>query len=350
MTHMMNQRLLIPAIMLCIPLASSAQTTLTPLPSPVSNNAVASLKTGRHELLFSFMGIGPKKTWDAITNEAYSLDLGNKQWTALRAVPGPAGRIAASAVGVRGQVFLMGGVTVDRQGGEITVRDVSVYAPATHHWFRGTDLPVAVSDAVVVAYRDRYIYVIGGRSGKDAVANVQAYDVQNNHWEQATPLPGTPVFGHAGALLDDTIIYVDGAHKSAADTLGYVASDECWMGKINHKDVTKVQWTKMIEHPGGARYRIAAGASEKDHRIYFSGGTDNPHNYNGIGYDGRPSEPAANTFDFDLKEGQWETVPEDSPGTMDHRGLLAIHDGMVMIGGMEKGQQVTARVQVVPRK
>ncbi len=141
MTHM-NQRLLIPAIVLCIHLASSAQTTLTPLPSPVSNNAVASLRTGRHELLFSFMGIGPKKTWDAITNEAYSLDLGSKQWTALRPVPGPAGRIAASAVGVRGQVFLMGGVTVDGQGGEITVRDVSVYAPATHHWFRGSDLPM----------------------------------------------------------------------------------------------------------------------------------------------------------------------------------------------------------------
>src|SRR5215468_3055597 len=84
-----------------------------PLPSPVSNNAVASLKLGKHEVLFSFMGIGPKKTWDAITNSAFSHELGSKQWTKLHPVPGPAGRIGASAVGVRGQVFLMGGYTVD---------------------------------------------------------------------------------------------------------------------------------------------------------------------------------------------------------------------------------------------
>ena len=345
----MNPRLLLAVVSLLFHI-SAAQTTLAPLPVPVSNNAVASLKTGKRELLFSFMGIGPKKTWDAITNDAYSLDLGSKQWTELHPVPGPAGRIAASAVGVRDQVFLVGGYTVDGQGGEITVRDVSVYWPTHHRWFRGTDLPIAIDDAVVVAYRDRYIYVIGGWSGKDAVANVQVYDVQHNHWEQATPLPGTPVFGHAGALLDDMIVYVDGAHKNAAGTPPYVASDECWMGKISHKDVRKIQWTKLLEHPGANRYRIAAGASEKDHRIYFSGGTDNPYNYNGIGYDGQPSEPVGNTFDFDLKSGQWETVAEDTPPTMDHRGLLPIHDGMVIVGGMEKGQQVTAKVALVPRK
>jgi hypothetical protein len=35
---------------------------------------------------------------------------------------------------------------------------------------------------------------------------------------------------------------------------------------------------------------------------------------------------------------------------MDHRGLLAIPDGLMIIGGMEKGQQVTARVAVLPRQ
>lgn len=346
----MIRRLVISTAILCGNLAVTAQTNLPALPVPVSNNAVATLRSGKHQLLFSFMGIGPKKTWKDITNDAYSMDLGSKQWTEIRSVPGPAGRIAASAVGVRGQVFLLGGYTVDGQGGEITVRDVSVYEPTNRRWFRGNDLPVAVDDAVAVAYKDRYIYVIGGWSGKDAVANVQVYDVQNNHWEQATPIPGTAVFGHAGALLDDTIVYVDGAHKNPDGNPRYLPSDECWMGKIDHKDLLKIHWTKMLEHPGGARYRIAAGASERDHRIYFSGGTDNPYNYDGIGYDGHPSEPVANTFDFDLKEGQWETVPEDTPGTMDHRGLLPIHDGMVMIGGMEKGQQVSAKVWVVPRK
>ena len=33
--------------------------------------------------------------------------------------------------------------------------------------------------------------------------------------------------------------------------------------------------------------------------------------------------------------------------TMDHRGLLVTRSGLVMVGGMEKGQQVTAKVTVV---
>jgi len=32
---------------------------------------------------------------------------------------------------------------------------------------------------------------------------------------------------------------------------------------------------------------------------------------------------------------------------MDHRGLLVTHRGIVIVGGMEKGQQVTAKVTVV---
>jgi N-acetylneuraminic acid mutarotase len=350
--HRLVRVVIVSSIIVSSPwLAASGQATLVSLPVPLSNNAVASLKAGKRQLLFSFMGIGSKKTWNAITNSAYSLELGSDHWIELHPVPGPAGRIAASAVGVRDQVVLLGGYTVDSQGGEITVRDVSVYSPPNHRWFRGTDLPIPIDDAVAVAYRDRYVYVIGGWTGRDAVTSVQVYDVQKNRWEQATAVPGMPVFGHAGALLDDTIVYVDGARKNPSGSPRYLASDECWMGKIDHKNVTKIQWTRLPEHPGAARYRIAAGASEKDHRIYFTGGTNNPYNYNGIDYDGQPAEPVSTTFDFDLKSGQWETVTDDTPDPiMDHSGLLPTHDGMVIIGGMEKGQQVTAKVRVIPRK
>ena len=165
--------------------------------------------------------------------------------------------------------------------------------------------------------------------------------------------PGTPVFGHAGAIVGDTIVYVDGAYKNP-DGKGpkYVASSECWMGKIQRKkgDITKIEWTKLPAHPGNARYRIAAGATagKEGGKIYFSGGTDNPYNYNGIGYNGQPAEPSAVTFAFDAKSGEWETISEDTPDpTMDHRGLLVTHTGLVMVGGMEKGQQVTKKVTVV---
>ena len=214
------------------------------------------------------------------------------------------------------------------------------------------DIPTPVDDAVVGVYRDRYIYLVGGWSKTDTVRVVQVYDAQKNQWSQATPIPGTPVFGHAGGLVGDTIVYVDGAYRNpAAGRPKYIASDECWMGKIDHHDLTKIQWSKLPAHPGNARYRIAAGASEKDDAIYFSGGTDNPYNFNGIGYDGRPSEPSPVTFVFRVRTGKWESLNANTPDpTMDHRGLVVLPEGLVILGGMEKGQQVTSRAAIVAKQ
>ena len=180
-----------------------------------SNNAVTSVKSRGSLLLYSLMGMGAKKTWDAATNAAYTLDPYTGKWAEMHSVPGTVGRLAATAVGAREHVFLFGGYVVDGQGGETTVPDVNVYEPLTDRWFRAEDLPVAVDDSVAGVYRDRYIYMVSGWSKTDAVNDVQLYDAQKNKWSQATPIPGTPVFGHAGAIVGDTIVYIDGVHKNA---------------------------------------------------------------------------------------------------------------------------------------
>jgi len=303
------------------------------------------------------MGIGSKKTWDAVISSAYEMDPNTGKWQEKRPVPGVAGRLAASALALHDQVFIFGGYVLDAQGGETTVSDLNVFVPVENRYYRGKDIPEPVADAVVGVYRDRYIFLIGGWSTSkgDAVRNVQIYDTDKDTWIQATPIPGTPVFGHAGAIIGDTIVYVDGAYKNRSGVgPKYVASSECWMGEIPHSrrgDITKIQWTKLPAHPGNARYRIAAGAGQlerKAGKIYFSGGTDTPYNYNGIGYNGQPAEPSPMTFAFDDYSGEWETVDESTPEpTMDHRGLLVTHRGLVIVGGMEKGQQVTAKVTVV---
>lgn len=329
------------------------QPKFEPLPAPLSNNAVASVKTRGALLLYSMMGMGPKKTWDATSNSGYMIDSESDtgKWSEVRPVPGTIGRLAATAVGAREHIFLFGGYVVDAQGGESTLPDVNVYEPLGDRWFRAEDMPVPVDDAIAGAYHDRYIYVVSGWSKTDAVRDVQVYDAEKNTWSQATPIPGTPVFGHAGAVVGDTIVYIDGAHKNpAGGQPKYVASDECWMGKIDHHDRSKIQWTKLPNHPGTARYRIAAGGSDKDQKIYFSGGTDNPYNYNGIGYNGVPAEPSPVTFAFNLRSGKWETINENTPQpTMDHRGLLVLPEGLMIVGGMEKGQQVTSRVVVLSK-
>ena len=322
---------------------------VSPLPSPVSNNAVALYHEGKEGRIYSFMGIGAKKTWDAATSQAYELDLSSGKWEEIHAVPGVSGRLAASAVAIKEQVFLLGGYVIDGKGGEHTLSDVNVYVPLDHRWFRGDDIPTPVDDSVVGVYRDRYIFLISGWSKTDAVHDVQIYDTNKNKWLQGTPIAGTPVFGHAGAIVGDTIVYVDGAYRNPDGTgAKYSASSECWMGKLNKSDVTKIEWSKLPPHPGAARYRIAAGAGEREGRIYFSGGTDNPYNFNGVGYNGQPSEPSPVTFAFNVRSGKWETITDNTPDpTMDHRGLAVVGHNLVIIGGMERGQQVTSKVTIV---
>lgn len=342
-------------VVLALRLNAATEPKVSPLPAPVSNNAVAISHDEGGAKIYSFMGIGPKKTWNAITTSTYEMDPSTGKWTEMRPVPGVAGRIAASAVAIHDQVFIFGGYVVDAQGGENTVSDLNVFVPTENRYYRGKDIPVPVDDAVVGLYRDRFIFLIGGwsTSKNDSVRDVQIYDTEKDVWMSGTPLPGTPVFGHAGAIVGDTIVYVDGAYKNpAGPTPKYIASSECWTGKIPKKgDLTKIEWTKLPAHPGSARYRIAAGAApleKKSERIYFSGGTDNPYNYNGIGYDGQPAEPSPVTFAYDVHTRSWETVTENAPDpTMDHRGLLVTNRGLVIVGGMEKGQQVTAKVTVV---
>jgi N-acetylneuraminic acid mutarotase len=339
-------------------LYSGPEPPLPAMPAAVSSNAVATSYSGEvGQKIFSFMGIGPKKTWKEVTASAYELDMKTGKWLDKRAVPGVAGRLAASAVALAGQVFVFGGYVLDGDGNETTVSDLNVYVPFEDRYYRGKDIPVPVDDAVVGVFRDRFIYVIGGRSMGEPVRNVQIYDTEKDAWAQGTPLPGTPVFGHAGTIQGDTIVYVDGAYKNP-DSKGakYLASNECWMGKIptsKKADITRIEWTKLPPHPGNARFRIAAGShpERKYGKIYFSGGTDNPYDYNGIGYDGKASEPSPVAFAFDLKTCGWQTIAENVPGAvMDERSLAITNRGLTMVGGMEKGQTVTSKVTVVSLK
>ncbi len=45
------------------------QSKIPPMPAAVTGNAVASLRGGLD--VFSLMGVGPKKTWDDVSNQVY---------------------------------------------------------------------------------------------------------------------------------------------------------------------------------------------------------------------------------------------------------------------------------------
>jgi N-acetylneuraminic acid mutarotase len=317
------------------------------MPAAVSSNAVASLKGGLE--LFSIMGVGPRKTWDDVTNRVYIFNLASGKWREGRPVPGVAGRLGASAIGARGKIFLFGGYVVDGQGAELTVSDVSAYVPDDHKWYRGADIPLPVDRSVVGVNHDRFIYLIGGRSKNGPVNNVQIYDAEKNVWSEGTPFPGTPVFGHAGGLSDEEIIVIDGAKKNTGPGAPYLASDECWIGKIDHKDPNKIEWSKLPPHPGPARFGSAGGA--ESHKIHFSGGSASPHDFKGIGYDRQPADVSSVSFLYDLHANQWVTADENTvEPRMDCGGILATPAGLVILGGMTKGQTATALATLFARK
>lgn len=338
------------ALLLCAVLGFGADEKKIPsMPAAVSGNAVASLRDGLE--IFSLMGVGPRKTWDDVRNQVYIMDLAHAKWREGRTVPGAAGRLGASAAAAKGVVILMGGFVVDAQGGELTVSDVNVYEPGPRRWSRGKDIPVAVDMAVTGVMHDRFVYLIGGRSPEGPVNNVQVYDFQKDSWSQATPFPGTPVFGLAGGIAGDSIVVIDGAQKGTAGGPRYMACEQGWLGKIDHKDPNKIEWSKLPPHPGPARFAIAGGGSGRDHRVFFSGGTATPHDFKGVPYDGQPTEGSAVTFDYDLHAHKWETISEATyDPRADSRGVLVTPIGPVVLGGMVKNLAVTARVTQLPTK
>jgi N-acetylneuraminic acid mutarotase len=325
--------------------AAETEPRFDPLPTPISNSAITSVKVGSNVLVFSLMGMGSAKKWDATTNNAFALNISYGKWSEIRQVPGSVGRVGASVAGLREQAFLLGGFVIDANGGESAISSVEVYDPINRKWYRVPDLPEPVADSVVGVYHDRYIYLVSGWSKSGAVKIVQIYDVEKEKWLEGTPIPGEAVFGHAGAIVGDTIIYVDGARKNpAAGAPAFISSQDCWMGKINHKDPTKIEWTKLPEHPGTARFHIAAGGSDKDNKVYFSGGSAAPYDFKGDGLDGKPAEPSALTFAYNLHTSKWETIHENTPNpVLDSRHIVVTPLKLVIVGGLDKGQ-VTARV------
>jgi len=348
LNHAMKKILLAILTLSIATLAAESIEELAPLPVPMTNNAVAGIRVNGQELLYSLMGLTSQKTVNSISNSAYALNLKYNKWTVIKPVPG-SGRLGAVAVGTRQQIFLFGGYVPNASGGQAIVSDVEIYDPTALRWYRGADMPVGLRDAVAGSYRDRYIYVIGGFTNAGPTNQVQVYDAEADKWLQATASPGAAVGGHAGAVVRDTIVYVDGAQKNSnPEDRRYVPSDECWLGKIDHHDPKKIQWSKLPPHPGVARYRIAAGGSERDQKVYFAGGSDTVYNFNGIGFDGKPAEPSPTVFAFDLRSNAWITIQENAPRpTMDHHGLIVTSDGLVVIGGMTSGQKVVANVRVL---
>ncbi len=311
---------------------------------PVANNAVAAVETSAGWSVFSFLGIDSTKLWSGVTTASFRWDVGSPAWQVIDPPPGP-GRLAATAQAFDGKIFLFGGYTVAENGAEESVPQVDVLDPETGRWTRAAPMPVPVDDAVSGVWRDSLIYLVSGWHDSDNVSDVQVYDPASDAWAQATPIPGPPVFGHAGGIAEDAIVYVDGA-RVQAEPRTFVLETSSWLGRIDAGDPTRIAWERLPDHPGPGLYRAASVGTGS--RILFAGGSDNPYNYSGIGYDGRRAEPWPGAFAFDVATGSWIEIAAAGTPAMDHRGVVIAGDRAFIVGGMTAGQRVTNRVTELP--
>ena len=313
---------------------------------PLANNAVAGAIVDGRPTVFTFLGIGPAKDYRAITRQAYALDVQKAQWERLPDVPGPVGRIAPTAQAVGDRVYVFGGYSVGADGTEVSEPAVDIYRIRERRYTRGADMPVPVDDTVSGLWRDRLIFLVSGWSTSKNVNAVQIYDPAKDTWSAATPIPGTPVFGHAGAIAGDAIVYCGGAKMLGAQTPKYGPNAECFRGDINPADPTQISWRAIAVHPGAPRYRAAAGPVQAGgtRGVMFAGGTANPYNYSGVGYNGQPSEPEPSTWIYDIDRDTWQEGPTMSAPSMDHRGLVSIAGDWWIVGGLAPRQIVSAAV------
>ena len=330
-------------------------TQIAELPMAVSNNAVSAVKTSSGWQLLSFNGLTKNKDWRAVTNTAMGLDLATKTPYVIDNVPFKEGRLASISATVNNKVYLFGGYTVSESHAEKSMPDVYQYDPETRKFSLFSQMLIPVDDSVALVYQNRYIYLISGWHDVGNIADVQILDTQTKRWYFGTPYPGEPVFGHAAGIVNNFIVVIDGV-KVAGINQGkrqYAMSNQSFLGKIDSTDFTKIHWQKLPPHPEKAKYRAAASGSQQLNSIVFAGGSDNPYNFNGIGYNGTPSKPSSLVFSWNLEKNQWQTLTPLKQASMDHRGLLAVDNSFYLLGGMSKNQTVHGKVvsyQVIKSK
>ncbi|TDR18449.1 Kelch repeat-containing protein [Marinicella litoralis] len=312
------------------------------LPHAVSNNAVAYLQLDGQDQFYTFNGLHRGKSYTDISNHAFVWKKG--QWQTMMVPEQQLPVLASTAVAVNGSVYLFGGYTVAADHSEKSIPNVWRIDGINDQWYAMPVMPVPVDDAVAVVYQNRYIYLISGWHDVDNVDLVQVFDTKALTWQQATPFPLPAVFGHAGGIVGRKILICDGVKVlKTSNKKQFLPSPACAMGTIDDQDPTVIDWEQIPHHSGTAYYRMAAG-SHASTEIHFVGGSDNPYNYDGIGYNEVPSKPSNGWRVYDVITKTWKVNNHDQSASMDHRALLNSPHGFVILGGMIENQLVTDQI------
>ncbi len=321
--------------------------SIPPMPSAHSNAAVAYLKNKDDYFLFRFFGLGSGKTWRDIKGGASVFNSKHQRWQNIQVFDDLPGRLAASAITIQNRIYIFGGYTVAQDGSEVSTSEVFELNPESHKVTIISHMPVPVDDAVIFAWQDRYAVLISGWFNTGNVKNVQIWDNKTNQWHQATSFPGVPVFGHSGGIVENKFLVCDGVSsvKNAEGKNQFALVSDCYIGELNPNKIEQISWRKTAARPDGAKYRAAASGTKLfGARVVFVGGSDNPYNIDGIGYNGIASKASSAVMSFNFQTEQWQRHHAAPIASMDHRGLLIHNADLILLGGLQDPQKVSKYV------
>lgn len=325
-----------------------AAAELPTLPEPVSNQLVLQTSVRGQLYMASFAGLGAAKTTASMHNKTWQLSAGQSSWQPAAALPSVSrvsGRIATTGVVLNKQFFILGGYGQSSDGKSGTLADSYRFSPVTQSYNKLPDMPVAVDESVALTTKDRYVYLLAGFHNSGAVNLVQLFDNFTQKWSQATPYPGTAVFGHAGVLVDNELLFCDGV-KIVPEPDGsqkFETEATCYLGKISDKNANDISWRKAPHHGGKARTRQGAIAVEVNGETMaaFIGGSETPYHLNGVTDDGKAIEPSKAIYLYSFKQQKWLKAAPSETAVMDLRSLVLLDGEIFSIGGMLAGQQVS---------
>ncbi len=314
--------------------------TLSPMPEPITNNAICEGFIDDTTFVYSFAGMDSTKLSSGIHLRSYRYNTNTDEWMQLADLPDASGKIAAGASRIGSTIYIIGGYHVLANGNEISSNRTHRFDITTNSFLDdAANIPIAIDDQVQCVWRDSLIYVISGWSNTGNVNAVQIYDAVSNNWQDGQSVPNNNTFkcfGASGTIVGDTIYYFGGASMGA----NFPAQNSMRKGIIDPLNPTQIAWSSSVPDPTMKAYRAAC--TDVDEFAVWIGGSDITYNYNGIAYNGSGGVSPVNRTIWNYTPTSAYAIDLANNLPMDLRGVAnASNHTKYIAGGMNANQQVT---------
>lgn len=342
-------------------ISSSAQiknSTLPSLPTPTTNHVVVKADLDGRPQMYVFGGLTDTQSIANMTNKAWRLDLtqqnSEKKWVELSPLPSvikSSGHMASSAVTIGDNIYIVTGFTHPQVNKPNKTSEVYRYHIPTDQYALMSEIPISVADSLAVTYKERYVYLIGGWHLDAPVNTVQIFDTYKNEWSMGSPLPGPAVFGHAGAIIDNVLLFCDGATTTTETfRISKINSYKgCFLGQINVITPKRIAWQQWVHPTDVGKYKMAAYADLERSTITFLGGSEKLHDFAGKTQNQQPLTDNQGIWVFDLNKNSWRVINSTSTA-FDLNSVVEFENQFWILGGMKANGDISPSTISLPSR